>query len=104
MQQEFSSTVQPIKVMIRTFHDSNSELKSALIEKVKAEFLSEDINLAIENTKKLQNQWRDIGYAGPKQDNKLWQAFRAANDQLFKKRDVLKTDEKEQQTLQKEEI
>jgi len=102
LQQEFSSVIQPIKLMIRSFHDNNVELKTALIEKVKAELLNEDIYLAIEHTKKLQNQWRDIGYAGPKQDNKLWQAFRAANDQLFKKRDTLKTDEKEQQSIQKQ--
>lgn len=101
LQQDFSLIVQPIKMTIRTFHDSNLDLKSKLIEKVKAQYLNDDISAAIENTKKLQNQWRDIGYAGPKQDNKLWQAFRTANDQLFKKRDVLKTDEKEQQSIQK---
>ncbi|MCJ8322088.1 MAG: DUF349 domain-containing protein [Colwellia sp.] len=101
LQQEFVSVIQPLKIMLRTFHDSNITLKNMLIEKVNVELLNDDIHLAIENTKKLQNQWRDIGYAGPKQDNRLWQAFRAANDQLFQKRDALKIDEKEQQTKQK---
>ena len=101
LQLEFSHNLEPINVMIKNFHDQNISLKNALIEKVKAELETEDIYSAIENTKKYQNQWRDIGYAGPRQDNKLWQNFRAANDLLFKKRDQLKEEEKNQQSTQK---
>ena len=101
LQYQFTQNLEPIKVIIKDFHDQNVRLKSALIEKVKLEIESVDIYLAIENTKKFQNQWREIGYAGPRQDNKLWQNFRKANDELFKKRDRLKVDVKEQQSIQK---
>jgi hypothetical protein len=101
LQYQFTQSLEPIKVIIKDFHDQNINLKNTLIEKVKLEIDNVDIYLAIENTKKLQNQWREIGYAGPRQDNKLWQNFRRANDDLFKKRDRLKEGEKEQQSTQK---
>ena len=101
LQYQFTYNLEPIKVIIKEFHDQNISLKNALIDKVKLEIDSEDIYLAIDNTKKFQHQWRAIGYAGPRQDNKLWQNFRKANDELFKKRDRLQTDEKEQQSSQK---
>ena len=101
LQLEFVDNLEPINAMIKNFHDQNTSLKNALIEKVKAELETEDIYTAIENTKKHQNRWRDIGYAGPRQENKLWQNFRAANDLLFNKRDQLKEEEKNQQLQQK---
>jgi hypothetical protein len=101
LQYQFTDNLAPIKIIINDFHQQNISLKNALINKVKLEIENEDINLAIENTKKFQNQWRELGFAGPRQDNKLWQNFRKANDELFKKRDLLKVNEKEQQSNQK---
>ncbi len=101
LQKEFTNTLGPLKLLIKNFHEENARLKNTLIKKVSAEIDNDDVYQAIDNTKKLQNQWRDIGFAGPRQDNKLWQDFRAVNDQLFKKRDLIKADEKEQQSSQK---
>jgi hypothetical protein len=101
LQFEFTHNLAPIKVIIKAFHEQNISLKNALIDKVKLEFENEDVYHAIENTKKFQNQWREIGYAGPRQDNKLWQNFRKTNDQLFQKRDRLKLGEKELQSSHK---
>ena len=101
LQHDFSNTLEPLKVAMRNFHDQNATLKNSLIEKVTVELDNQDIYAAIENTKKFQQQWRDIGFAGSRQDNKLWQSFRAVNDQLFQKRELMKADEKEQQSSQK---
>ena len=101
LQQQFTISIQPVKAAISNFHQQNNELKNSLIEKVNTELENEDIYQAIENAKQLQSQWRNIGFAGPRQDNKLWQNFRKANAQLFKKRDLVKADEKEQQSAQK---
>jgi len=43
--------------------------------------------------KKLQQQWRDVGFAGSHQESKLWQKFRAINDQVFAKRDQAKSEQ-----------
>ena len=101
LQNQYTAIVQPLKAAVRIFHDDNATRKQGLIDKVSLELDNEDIYKAIDNTKKLQEKWREIGFAGPRQDNKLWQNFRAVNDQLFKKRDALKSEEKEQQSAQK---
>ncbi|MEX1002449.1 MAG: DUF349 domain-containing protein [Crocinitomicaceae bacterium] len=44
-----------------------------------------------ETTKKIvaiQNQWKKAGSAGPKNENKLWKAFRAPIDQFFEAKDA----------------
>ena len=41
----------------------------------------------------MQQQWRDIGFAGSHQESKLWQKFRAINDQVFAKRDQIKSEQ-----------
>lgn len=101
LQDQFMAIVQPIKSAIRGYHDENIKLKQGLIDQITAQLENDDIATAVENTKAIQNKWRDIGYAGPRQDNKLWQNFRAKSDELFKKRDEIKNVEKEQQTQQK---
>ncbi|NQY62515.1 MAG: DUF349 domain-containing protein [Alteromonadaceae bacterium] len=104
LQADFKVLLQPAKTALRLFYQQNSTDKKAIILKAELEVDNEDLNAAIENVKVLQSKWREIGYAGPKDENKLWQNFRAVNDALFGKRDQQKAQEKLLQTAQKAEF
>jgi len=89
---KFEAELVDIKKAIFNQHEKNSTAKQQLISH--AEKLLSQINLAENNveqilsaTKSLQQQWRNIGYAGVKKENKLWQTFRRINDEIFSKRD-----------------
>jgi hypothetical protein len=90
---QFKSAIQPIKNTIKNFHDDNGAKKQALIVKAEQQLLNEDIHQAIEEMKGLQRQWREVGFAGSHQESKLWQKFRAINDQVFEKREHVKSEQ-----------
>ncbi len=90
---QFKETLQPVNKAIKDFHGINATKKQALIAKAEQQLIIEDIYQAIEGIKQLQQQWRDVGFAGSHQESKLWQKFRAINDQVFAKRDQVKSDQ-----------
>ncbi len=89
---QFKSVIQPIKQTIKTFHDANKLSKQVLIKKAEQQLNVDDIHQAIDEIKQLQQQWRSIGFAGNHQESKLWRIFRQVNDQVFAKRDQVKTE------------
>ncbi|KGJ93799.1 DUF349 domain-containing protein [Colwellia psychrerythraea] len=93
LQQQFKNTITPVKSAISAFHLSNSEEKQALINKAESLLTQDDVFAAIESVKQLQQTWRSIGFAGNHQENVLWQKFRQVNDQLFAKRQEIKSDQ-----------
>ena len=94
---QFKNLIAPVKNAIKGFHDTNCNEKQALIVKAEQQLAVDDIYQAVETIKKLQNQWRDVGFAGSHQESKLWQKFRSINDQVFARREQAKS---EQQTKQ----
>ena len=94
LQQEFRQVIKPIKEAITQFHLDNVEQKNSLINQAQALLDNDDVYLAIESAKKLQQTWRSVGFAGNPQENILWQKFRQINDQLFAQRQALKSAEK----------
>jgi len=98
---EYTDVLKPLKSAIRDFHFENIAKKNDLITQARVELENDDIYAAIQNVKALQEQWRSVGYAGPKEENKLWSRFREINDQLFTKRDLAKTEAQNQQLAQK---
>jgi len=88
---QFKSTLQPVRKAIKDFHDANGSRKQALIIIAEQQLAVEDIHQAIDTIKQLQQQWREIGFAGTHQESKLWQKFRSLNDQVFAKRAEFKT-------------
>ncbi len=91
LQQKFKRTLVPIKNAIKVFHETNGTRKQALILQAQQQLAVEDVFQAIEQIKQLQLQWREIGFAGSRQENKLWQDFRQVNDEIFAKREHIKT-------------
>lgn len=88
---QFKNTLQPIRKTIKGFNDANGVSKQALINDAEQLLELENIPLAIEKVKQIQQQWREIGFAGTQQESALWQKFRSINDQVFAKREQFKT-------------
>ncbi|MCW8866229.1 MAG: DUF349 domain-containing protein [Colwellia sp.] len=97
LQHTFKQTLHPVKTAIKAFHENNSHKKQELILQAKQQLTVEDVFKAIEEVKQLQQQWRDVGFAGSRQENKLWQEFRQVNDEIFARRTQIKTEQHEAQ-------
>ncbi len=67
-------------------YDKLAEKKQKLVDKANELKESTDWKHAANELKKLQNQWKNIGHAGLKYEQKLWKSFRAACDQFFNAR------------------
>ncbi len=60
--------------------------KTALVQQAVALKESTEWRKTAELLKDLQKQWKEAGSAGPRDENKLWNRFRAACDEFFKAR------------------
>lgn len=93
----YHSVIKPIKKAIGDYHNGNQSKKRELIEQAKT-IADNDASISdkSESLKQLQNQWRNIGFAGNKIDQKLWTEFRAVNNPIFEQRDNSKKAEQAQ--------
>ncbi|NTS78543.1 DUF349 domain-containing protein [Catenovulum sp. SM1970] len=94
---QFYSVFKPLKERSKKWNQDNLAAKQKLIQQAEEAQQLDDIQQAIDALKQLQNQWKDIGFAGPGKDKALWQAFRKINDNVFAKRDDLKRQEQSKQ-------
>jgi hypothetical protein len=104
LNKKFIESLQPVKAELINYHQRNTDSKMLLIEQASQALNDDDVFTAIENVKKLQTQWRSIGYSGQREENQLWQQFRRLNDQLFEKRDEAKQAEQSQRQQQQVEF
>ena len=77
------------KAFFATIHEEFDGLaakKKALIEKAHALKDSTDWKDTANKLKQLQQQWKQIGHAGVKHEQKLWKEFRGACDTFFNNR------------------
>jgi hypothetical protein len=68
---------------LRNQFDGVAAKKQALVEKVEALKDSTDWKTTTEQILNIQKQWKAIGNAGQRHEQKLWKEFRAACDQFF---------------------
>ncbi len=77
-------------------YDKLAEKKQRLVDRANELKDSTDWKGTANELKKLQNQWKNIGHAGLKYEQKLWKSFRAACDHFFNAReDHFKAQDKE---------
>jgi len=100
LQTKFRESLQPVKIAISNFHQANVIAKKALIDKADSLKSSDDVLQAIDEIKKLQQQWRDIGFTGSHQEAKLWKKFRSTNDEVFAMRQQAKEAQQAEQSKQ----
>lgn len=70
---------------IETFNKAK-ELKEKLVEKAAEYAESDQWKDGAEALKKLQAEWKNVGSAGPRFENKLWEKFRGHADKFFNSR------------------
>lgn len=86
LSQQYKSGHNAIWLIIKSHYEANTAKKEALLASANAELENDDVSAACEHLKDLQQQWQLIGFAGAKNEHRLWQAFRAVNDAVFAKR------------------
>jgi hypothetical protein len=91
---QFKTLVDQLKGRVRGQHEQNLAEKQQLIQKAQ-QLLTLSVDEAVAGAKKLQQDWKQIGFAG-KTDQQLWSEFRVVCDQIF----ANKTAAKQQQDQQ----
>ena len=75
-----------IKGKLDEYRTNNKNLKLEIIEQAQDTANIEDVFQAVERIKVLQKDWKDIGPTFRKEEQKIWNDFRAVCDQVFAKR------------------
>ncbi|RDV26139.1 DUF349 domain-containing protein [Alteromonas aestuariivivens] len=83
LKQGWEAALQPLAEKVAQWHQQNRQQKQALVEQTLLLVEDEDVGAACQKAQQLQQQWKQIGPSGRRFDNRLWQAFRRANDELF---------------------
>lgn len=86
IQQQFNDLIAQLETRITAEKNRCREQKNTLILAVKALFEHSDLTEAIEKTKALQTQWKNIDTLSRKGDEALWQQFRTHCDAIFSRR------------------
>ncbi len=90
LQPRFSQLVNQLKQQQKTEQQQNSEAKQQLITIAKQLCSGDSVDQVSAQLKVLQQQWKNIGFAGRNQDQQLWQEFRSVCDQWFAERAAAK--------------
>jgi hypothetical protein len=88
IQERFHKILKTLEDLLHKIQRKHEAEKLDLITKATKLADANDLRSACDEAKKLQQQWKGIGQAHPKAERKLWDAFRAACDALFAKRDT----------------
>lgn len=70
---------------VRKDHKENLKKKNELIEKLKELAEHSDPALAVEETKKIQNEFKNIGHVPLKFKNKIWKQYREVCDTIYER-------------------
>lgn len=86
LERRFRTALKQLDDRLAAEREANQALKRQLIAQVEALLEAPDLNRAIEETKRLQAQWRTTVAARQRDENRLWQQFRTACDGVFARR------------------
>ncbi|MBK1717965.1 DUF349 domain-containing protein [Thiocystis violacea] len=86
LERRFHQSLRRLDQRLDAERKRNQAHKLDLIEQVRALAEQPDLEDAIERTKALQREWHTTVPARQKDENKLWQRFRAACDAVFERR------------------
>ena len=98
LKQQFADLNKPLKQRQITIQKANASAKQGLVNIAMeiAESIAPD---SADRVKKLQAEWKTIGFAGRTKDNRLWATFKLTNDQIFEK---IRSDRTETKQLAKQ--
>lgn len=86
LQKRFYGTVNQLRKIRKSELSSHAKQKQELINQAQALTQHEDARHAMNEAKRLQQEWKKVGPTSYKEDNKFWHDFRAACDSIFGKR------------------
>jgi len=86
MERRFRGALKQLDDRLTAEREANQALKRQLISQVESLVEAPDLTRAIEETKRLQAQWRTTVAARQRDENRLWQQFRTASDAVFARR------------------
>ena len=97
---QFKALVDQLKARLRAQHEHNLAEKQQLVEKAQL-LLTLSVDEAVAGAKKLQQDWKQIGFAG-KTDQQLWSQFRLICDQVFANKTAAKQQQDQQWSEQQQ--
>ena len=86
LQVQFDALLEELHGKIKAEYQTNKDWKQKIIAEVASLKDSVDTSAAAEKVKQLQTQWKAIGKSWPKDEQTLWNEFRAHCDAIFEKR------------------
>ena len=86
VQHRFDRLVGEINDKLNIERKANTNIKHDLVNQMEALVACEELGAAINDAKRLQNEWRHVGITYHSDDRRLWKAFRTACDQVFDRR------------------
>ncbi|BES71914.1 hypothetical protein RE428_29320 [Marinobacter nanhaiticus D15-8W] len=93
LQKTFDHLLKQIEAPLNEERRRNEALKQSIVERAEALIEHEPLNEAMEQAKELQKEWEAVGLTRHREDRKLWQAFRAACDTIFGRRDAQRAEQ-----------
>lgn len=93
LQKTFDRLLKQIETPLNEERRKNEALKQSIVERAESLATHEPLNEAMEQAKKLQKEWEAVGITRHREDRKLWQAFRAACDAIFARRDAQRAEQ-----------
>lgn len=87
LQKTFDHLLKKIEAPLNEERQRNESQKQSIVERAEALITHEPLSEAMEQAKALQKEWEVVGITRHREDRKLWQAFRAACDAIFARRD-----------------
>jgi hypothetical protein len=86
LQGKFNALTATLQTRLDAEYARNVKEKKALIARVRGLLQATETRKAIDEAKRLQEQWKSIGPVSRDDDRKLWEEFRQQCDALFQKR------------------
>ena len=86
LDRRFHKGIKELDHRLESERERNQAIKQGLVDRVEALASLPDLDAAIEETKALQRQWQTTVPARQREENRLWQAFRAGCDAVFQRR------------------
>lgn len=87
LQNRYYGSVNKLRKIRKSNLSSHAKQKQELIRQAQELTKQEDNKQAMNEAKRLQQEWKKVGPTTYKDDNRYWQEFRAACDTIFSKRD-----------------
>ncbi len=86
LDRRFQHVMQRLDAHLGAERERELQRRQALIQRVQTLIDSPDLRAAIESAKRAQAEWHPTVQAAPRQEQALWQIFRAACDAVFARR------------------